>query len=217
MNRRSFVLGVSALGLVGFTGGAFAYRQAVAAAARDAASRVSAALFRDHAPIIGPADAKVTIIEFFDPSCEACRAMYPYVKQIMAAHEGKVRLVLRYAALHPGSDEAVRILEASRKQDKFQAVLDALIEKQPEWAQDGSPNLARAWQIAGEVGLDQAKARADGALPEVDAILKQDAADVQSVELRGTPTFYVNGKPLLELGPQQLYDLVTAEVAAAET
>lgn len=215
MNRRSFVLGVSALGLVGFTGGTFAYREAVAVAARDAASKVSAALFRDHAPIIGPADAKVTIIEFFDPSCEACRAMYPYVKQIMAAHEGKVRLVLRYAALHPGSDEAVRILEASRKQDKFQVVLDALIEKQPEWAQDGSPKLERAWQIAGEVGLDLTKARADGALPEVDAVLTQDAADVQAVELRGTPTFYVNGKPLLELGPQQLYDLVTAEVAAS--
>lgn len=214
MNRRSFVLGVSALGLVGFTGGTFAYREAVAAAARDAAAKVSAALFRDHAPIIGPVDAKVTIIEFFDPSCEACRAMYPYVKQIMAAHDGKVRLVLRYAALHPGSDEAVRIIEASRKQDKFQVVLDALIEKQPEWAQDGSPNLERAWQIAGEVGLDLTRARADGALPEVDAVLTQDAADVQAVELRGTPTFYVNGKPLLDLGPQQLYDLVTAEVVA---
>lgn len=141
--------------------------------------------------------------------------MYPYVKQIMAAHEGKVRLVLRYAALHQGSDEAVRIIEASRKQDKFQPVLDALMEKQPEWAQDGSPNLERAWQIAGEAGLDLTRARADGALPEVDAVLKQDAEDVQAVNLRGTPTFYVNGKPLLDLGPQQLYDLVTAEVAAA--
>ena len=130
-------------------------------------------------------------------------------------HEGEVRLVLRYAALHEGSDEAVGIIEAARKQDKFLPVLDALMEKQPEWAQDGAPNLARAWEIAGEAGLELTKARADAALPEVAALLAQDAKDVQAVNLRGTPTFFVNGKPLTEFGPQQLYELVTSEVMAA--
>lgn len=216
MKRRDFVMGGTALGFLAFAGGAFAYREAVAAAAREAAAKAQAALFRDHAPIIGPVDAPVTITEFFDPSCEACRAFYPIVKQIMGLHEGKVRLVLRYAALHQGSDEAVGIIEAARKQDKFLPVLDALMEKQPEWAQDGAPNLARAWEIAGEAGLELTKARADAALPEVAAILAQDAKDVEAVNLRGTPTFFVNGKPLTEFGPQQLYELVTSEVVATQ-
>ena len=42
--------------------------------------------------------------------------------------------MLRYTVFHQGSDEAVRILEVARMQDKFEQVLDALLEKQPAWA-----------------------------------------------------------------------------------
>jgi len=54
-------------------------------------------LVRMHTPIIGPQNAPVTIVEFFDPACETCRAFYPIVKQIMAQHPDKV---LR-CAMHP--------------------------------------------------------------------------------------------------------------------
>lgn len=215
MNRRSFVLGVSAFSALAFVGGTFAYREAVASAAREAASKLGVALYRDHAPVIGPVEAKVTITEFFDPSCEACRAFYPVVKQIMDAHPGKVRLVLRYAALHEGSDEAVRILEAARAQDKFIPVLEGLLAQQPDWAVHGAPDMEKAWTIAGSAGLDLTKARTDATSDAVDAVLKQDAEDVTAVGLTQTPTFFVNGKPLTDYGPQQLYDLVTTEVVAA--
>ena len=214
MNRRAFVLGVTAASVVTFAGGTLAYREAVASAARDAAARLGSALYRDHAPIIGPVDAKVTVTEFFDPSCEACRAFYPIVKQIMDMHAGKVRLVLRYAALHEGSDEVVRILEAARLQDKFLPVLEALLAQQPEWAVHGAPDIEKAWSIAGSAGLDVAKARSDATSEAIAAVLALDAQDVTAVGLTQTPTFFVNGKPLTDFGPQQLYDLVTAEVAA---
>ena len=72
------------------------------------------ALVRFHSPTFGPADAPVIIVEFFDPSCEACRAFYPIVKQILAEYPGQVRLVLRYTMFHQGSEEVSRILEAAR-------------------------------------------------------------------------------------------------------
>jgi protein-disulfide isomerase len=215
MNRRHFVLGVTAGAFVAYGLGAVAYREAIATATREAAVKVSAALYREHAPVIGPADAKVTITEFFDPSCEACRAFYPIVKQIMGAHEGKVRLVLRYAALHEGSDEVVRIIEAARLQDKFAPVLEALLAQQPEWAVHGAPDLEKAWSIAGTAGLDVARAKIDIGSDGIKAVLTQDAADVAAVGLTQTPTFFVNGRPLTEFGPRQLYDLVTSEVMAA--
>jgi protein-disulfide isomerase len=215
MNRRNFVLGVTATAFVAFGLGAVAYREAVAASAREAAAKASAALYREHAPVIGPTDAKVTITEFFDPSCEACRAFYPIVKQIMGMHEGKVRLVLRYAALHEGSDEVIRIIEAARLQDKFTPVLEALLDQQPEWAVHSAPDLEKAWSIAGSAGLDLVRAKADSQSDGINAVLVQDAADVTAVGLTQTPTFFVNGKPLTEFGPQQLYDLVTSEVTAA--
>ncbi|MFB1030909.1 MAG: thioredoxin domain-containing protein, partial [Thauera sp.] len=80
-------------------------------------------LVRMHTPIIGPQNAPVTIVEFFDPACETCRAFYPIVKQIMAQHPDKVRLALRYAPFHHGSDQVVKLIEAARKQGLYTPVL----------------------------------------------------------------------------------------------
>jgi hypothetical protein len=66
----------------------------------------------------------------------------------------QVRVVLRYTVFHEGLDEAVRILQAVRMPDKFEPVLDALLEQQPGWAVHGSPQMDVAWEIAGAAGLD---------------------------------------------------------------
>ncbi len=174
------------------------------------------ALVRPHSPVIGPAEAPVTIVEFFDPSCEACRAFHPVVKHILAQFPKDVRLVLRYTPFHQGSDEAVRILEASRAQGKFEAALDALFEKQEEWAAHGAPDLERAWAIAGEAGVDLESAKAAAKSPAIDAVLKQDVADVASMAVKQTPTFFVNGRPLTEFGAEGLRALVQREVDRAK-
>ncbi|MAI31017.1 MULTISPECIES: thioredoxin domain-containing protein [unclassified Marinobacter] len=171
-------------------------------------------LVRDYSPIIGPEDAPVTIVEFFDPSCEGCRAMHPYVKQIQAAYPEKVRLVLRYVLFHKGSEEAVRILETAREQKVYKPVLDAVMEAQPQWHDD--PDIKAAWDAAKSAGLDVEAARASMNSPEIDGIIQQDAADVKGVGISGTPTFYVNGEKLSRLGPQELYDLVTSKVESSK-
>lgn len=210
MNRRAIVIGTIAIAAAAFAGVAAWYPQTTGAGDPQEESN----LVRTHSPVIGPADAPVTIVEFLDPSCEACRAFYPLVKQTMGAFPNETRLVIRYAPLHEGSDEAVRILEAARLQDKYVPVLEKLFFEQPQWAVHGAPNLEKAWGFAGEAGLDLTKARADARSPEITAILEQDMADMQAVNLQGTPTFFVNGKPLPSFGPQQLYDLVASEVTA---
>jgi protein-disulfide isomerase len=151
-----------------------------------------------------------------DPSCETCRAFYPIVKKIMAAYPDDVRLVLRHMPFHEGSDEAVRILEASRRQGKFEPVLEAIFVRQPEWAVHGAPVLEAARSIAAEHGVDIPRAREFAFTDEVTAILDQDAADVKTLQIGQTPTFFVNGKPLKEFGAQQLYELVRSEVEAAK-
>lgn len=212
MNRRTIVLGTIILAAGAFVAGA-AYYPRLKEAAPPAESST---LVRPHSPVIGPADAPVTIVEFLDPSCEACRAFYPIVKQIMEAYPGKTKLVIRYAPIHEGSDVAVTIVEAARIQDKFLPVLEKLLFEQPAWAVHGQPDMEKAWSLAGEAGLDVAKAKIDAKSPGVVAVLNQDTADMNAINLEGTPTFFVNGKPLTSFGPQQLQDLVAAEVKAAE-
>jgi protein-disulfide isomerase len=209
MNRRAIVIATALVALCVFAGAAFLYQRGEQS---PAPSLSDDTLVRPHSPIIGPQAAPVTIVEFFDPACEACRAMYPYVKQILAEYPTQVRLVVRYTPLHTGSDEAVRILEAARAQGQFDTVLEVLLARQPEWASHHAPNLKEAWELAALAGLDIERARRDAFTPAVDRVLEQDGADVRANAVRRTPTFLVNGKPLTSFGPQQLYELVTAEV-----
>ena len=215
MNRRTLVISTAFAAVAVFAGGAALY-SGKPVQVPPATPVADDTLVGMHSPVMGPVTAPVTIVEFFDPSCEACRAFYPIVKQMMAQTGDDVRLVLRYTPMHQGSDEAVRILEAARKQNLFQPVLEALLARQPEWAVHGAPDIDKAWQIAAVGGFDKAKARQDAVSSAVDAVLAQDIADVKANNVRQTPTFFVNGKPLTEFSPQGLYRLVEAELKAAK-
>lgn len=169
-------------------------------------------LVRMHTPIIGPQNAPVTIVEFFDPACETCRAFYPIVKQIMAQHPDKVRLALRYAPFHHGSDQVVKLIEAARKQGLYTPVLEALLAAQPEWADHAAPNIGIAFEAAARAGLDMERARQDMETPEIQAVLAQDIEDLTALQVSKTPTFFVNGRSLPSFGPEQLTRLVAEEV-----
>ncbi|MEQ1883353.1 MAG: DsbA family protein, partial [Burkholderiales bacterium] len=129
---------------------------------------------------------------------------------------GRVNLVLRYAALHKGSEEAVKILEAARMQkDMYWPVLEAMLAAQPVWASHDRPQPGLIWDYIKETGIDIAKAKADMNDPRIVQILKQDMADVATLKVTGTPTFFVNGKPLIDFGPDQLKNLVDKEARGA--
>lgn len=213
MNKRVAVITVAALSLIGFAAAGAFYSRSSEDAKISVAVPAANILVRPHSPVLGRQNAPVTIVEFFDPSCEACRAMHPVVKQIMARYPDDVRLVLRYAPLHQGSEAAIRLLEAARAQGVLEPVLEAVLAAQPEWHDDAS--AARAWDAAAGAGLDVEQARKIMMSPQITANLNQDVADMQAVGVRGTPTFFVNGKPLPSFGPDPLIEMVAAEVAAA--
>ncbi len=214
MNRRNLILGIGAVAVAGFGLSAMIYRGSNKPAAGPAVE--SNMLVRPHAPVLGPANAPVTIVEFFDPACETCRAMYPVVKKIMADNPETVRLVIRYAPFHKGSDEAVRILESARKQGMYVKIKEALLAAQPEWADHGRPQIEKAWAAAGAAGLNVDAARKAMMAADITAVLTQDMADIREAKVRQTPTFFVNGKPLPSFGVRQLVELVQSEVAAAK-
>ncbi len=217
MSRRILILAVVALAVSGFAGATwYVNRPAPVAEVDPVAPEVAEALVRSHSPIIGPVDAPVTIVEFFDPACEACRAFYPIVKDIMAREGDNVRLVLRYTPFHRGaSEEAIRVLEAARMQGVFEPVLEAILGEQQRWATHGAEATGELLAIAGAVGLDLEAAQSQLLFPGTMGIINQDREDVEAMGVKGTPTFYVNGKPLEPFGEAELRALVAAEVEAA--
>ncbi len=213
MTRRNLIVSLTAVvALAAFATAAVLYKRND----REQAAKQAAAQFdvmvREHSPIFGPANAPVTIVEFFDPACEACRAFYPHVKQILAAHPQDARLAMRYVPFHGEPSLAgVRILEAARQQNLFVPVLEALLESQQVWANHGNPAPEQAWEFARAAGLDLEKAKAYVATGAVDKLLEQEVADLTAVGVRQTPTFFVNGKPLEEMDPRVLLEMVGSE------
>ena len=215
-HRKLIIFLVLGMAFVAFLVGVNLYQSRVQSAQELQVAGQAERMVRMHSPVIGPREAPVTIVEFFDPACETCRAFYPIVKQIMAQHPDKVRLALRYAPFHHGSDQVVKLIEAARKQGLYTPVLEALLATQPEWADHAAPNIGIAFEAAARAGLDMGRARQDMETPEIQAVLAQDIEDLTALQVSKTPTFFVNGRSLPSFGPEQLARLVAEEVAKVQ-
>lgn len=166
----------------------------------------------DHSPVFGDPSAKIIITEFLDPECESCRRFYPKVKKLLEMYDGKVKLVVRYAAFHRNSKHAIKVLEATRNQGKYWESLGLLFDYQPGWASHHNPQPKLVFKYLSELGLDIDKLKKDMHAPSIDKIIEEDAKDLKELKVRGTPTFFVNGKPLEKFGIAFLYSAVDAEV-----
>lgn len=169
---------------------------------------------RDHSPTLGSDDAKVYLVEFMDPACETCAAFAPFVKKIMNANPGKIKLVLRYAPFHDGADNFVKIVEAARMQGKYWETLDIMFKSQHIWASHHNWQPEKLWQFLPQVGLDIERLKKDMQDPAIAKIIEQDMADVKALNVQKTPGYFVNGKPLQTFGYQQLYELIQGELNA---
>jgi protein-disulfide isomerase len=167
---------------------------------------------RDHSQTLGSDDAKVYLIEFMDPACETCAAFSSFVKQMIVTNPGKIKLVVRYAPFHEGADYFVKILEAAKKQEKYWETLNVMYKSQPYWASHHNPQPQKIWQFLPQAGVDVEQIRRDMDDPAIAKLIDQDLADAKTLNVRKTPGFFVNGKPLQTFGSKQLLHLVQSEL-----
>lgn len=172
----------------------------------------SKTLERDGAPVKGPQDARVTIVEFFDPACGTCADFYPLVKKLIDQYPGQVRVMMRYAPLHAGSDQVVKLLEAAHLQGKFWETLELLFANQRRWVANHVSQPLRARSLMNGLAMDHARLDIDMNLPEVARAIQQDVEDGQSLKVQATPEFFVNGRPMPSFGYKQLSQLVKQAV-----
>ena len=171
-----------------------------------------AALASEHSPTLGDADAKVHIVEFLDPACGTCALFYPMVKGWMAEVPGDIRLTIRHLPFHDGVDYVVKILEASRNQDKYWETLETLLATQQQWVQNHVVQPERVLPAIASVGLDVEQLEADMNSPEVLQRMEKDLADSKALKVVATPEYFVNGRQLPSFGQEQLANLVREEL-----
>ena len=212
---RNVVIGSIAVLLLALGGWALLHKGGEKQSSGQVDTHRGSALASTQAPTLGEATAKVHIVEFLDPACETCAEFFPIAKQYMADNPGKIRLSVRHVAFHDGSEYAVRVLEASRKQDKYWQTLEALLASQHQWAPNhvAQPDLI-VRSIAG-VGMNIDQLLADVNAPEVTQRIEQDRNDAMVLKVTATPEYFVNGRPMPSFGEQQLRTLIKDALADA--
>ena len=164
------------------------------------------------APVRGPADAILTIVEFGDFQCPFCLRAAPILRDLLARYPADVRLVWMDSPLssHPEGRPAAVVARAAHAQGKFWAMHDALFEAQRALGRETYERLAR------EQHLDLARFHADLGSDRLGKAVLQQAAIGARLGVIGTPVFFVNGKRLRTFrSPDDLRALVERELQSA--
>jgi protein-disulfide isomerase len=213
MTRKSIFIAVAGILVLAFVTAALIYRNHQSSLPGVPGVSDQAVYERAGAPLEGPTDARVTIVEFFDPACGTCADFYPLVRQLMDRYPGKVRVMMRYAPLHSGSDQVVKMLEAAHLQGKFFPALELLFSNQQRWVVNHVSQPDRALGILMGMALDHDRLKADMNGPAVTQAIDEDIRAGKALGVQATPEFFVNGRPLPEWGYEQLERLVERTVA----
>jgi protein-disulfide isomerase len=215
MNRKIiFVSGIALLLLI-FVVATVLYQNQKSSVKGSNLSKNQSALERDGAPVKGPLDARVTIVEFFDPACGTCANFYPLVKKLVDQYPGKVKVVMRYAPLHTGSDQVVKMLEAAHRQGKFWQSLELLFSNQHRWVSNHESQPMQARGLLNGLPLDHDRLDAEMNGSEINNVIQQDMESGQVLNIRATPEFFVNGRAMSSFGYKQLSQLVKDAVDEA--
>ena len=139
-------------------------------------------------PYMGSDKPKVTIIEFFDYNCGYCKKSLDAVAELLRT-EYDLKISFRdYPILSPSSRVAAKAALAAREQGKYFVFHSALMSMQ------GNLNEKTIFSIANDLGLDIKKLKIDMENSQIEKILADNERVAKKLNIRGTPTFIINGK-----------------------
>lgn len=166
----------------------------------------------DKGPSKGPAGAPVTVIEFFDYNCPFCQKGAEVSDKILAAYPGKVRIVSKQLPLpmHPNAAKAAEALLCAHEQGKFWPLRQELFGA--SWGKQTSEDLKAASKKA---GLDASKFNACLDSSKMRPAVEEDVRVATALGRTGTPTFFINGTPVVGAQPFESFKKVIDEKLAA--
>jgi protein-disulfide isomerase len=145
-------------------------------------------------PVAGNADAKVTLTEFSDFQCPACGTSYPVVKSLVEKYGKDFRLEFKHfplTTIHRNAYNAALAAECANDQSKFWEMHDKLFENQNSLAE------ADLKKYAQDLNLDTAKFNACLDSRAKKGVVDADIKEANAKKLSGTPTFLLNGQPVV--------------------
>ena len=139
-------------------------------------------------------EPRVTVVEFSDIQCPACKATEPIAVELRKT--AGVKFVYRHFPLitvHKNAWKGAQALEAARLLGKGWEMMEVMFDKQTEWSDLGSPEDTFAKYAVG-LGLDEKAFNDKQKGDETDKLVGEDSSFGNRLKLSGTPTFFVNGE-----------------------
>ncbi|MEO6954817.1 MAG: thioredoxin domain-containing protein, partial [Polyangia bacterium] len=164
-------------------------------------------------PIKGASNAKVTIVQWSDFQCPFCSRVEPTVDQIMKTYGKDVRVVWRNNPLpfHQNATPAAEAAMEAHAAGKFWKMHDIMFKNQQ------ALDRASIEKYAAEAGVDVEKVKSAIDTNRYAASIKADQADAEKFGARGTPAFFINGRPLSGAQPFEAFKkIIDEELANAD-
>lgn len=160
---------------------------------------------------LGNTQAPVTLVEFGDFECPHCGRAHTLVQRLLKEKGDAIQFVFRHFPLqeiHPNAYPAALAAEAAGRQDKFWPMHDLIFENQQRLSTSLFPDLATGLK------LDLKAFGTDWKAEEIQGKVEQDFESGVRSGVNGTPTFFINGMPVLTYDEtyESLLDAVEAKI-----
>jgi protein-disulfide isomerase/plastocyanin len=165
-------------------------------------------LVTEHTYTLGNSNAPVTLVEFSDYQCPACKAYEPIVREISSKYSDKLRVAYRHFPLpqHPFAFDAAKAAQAAGEQGMFWQYSTVLFENNEKLTKDDLVKYAQ------QAGLDVAKFENDFNSERIRQMVTEDYQTATRLNLPGTPTFFLNGKLINVSSPVDLENQIVSEL-----
>jgi protein-disulfide isomerase len=168
------------------------------------------------APILGNANAPVTIVEYADFECPVCRNLHDMLRGILPNYPGKVRLVFKdfpIDQLHPWARTAATAGRCAyqQKPEAFWKLYDLIYDNQEVISAEDA--WTKMLDYAGQSGLDTGTFKTCLASPEAAAAVNASHANGETLEVNSTPTVFVNGRRMVGADQHILEQYINYELA----
>ncbi|PSN14524.1 protein-disulfide isomerase [filamentous cyanobacterium CCP5] len=163
-------------------------------------------------PTKGAADAPVTLIKFSDFQCPYCALAAEQMHDFVGSHEDEMRYVYKHLPLtqiHPEALPSAKAAWAAGQQGQFWAYHDALFANQAQLGE------ALYVKIATDLGLDLDRFNRDRASDAAQAAIDADVDLARALDIRGTPTFLMNGLLIPGGAPPEFFEEALRRMQAA--
>lgn len=155
-----------------------------------------------NAPFVGPEEAKVTVVEFFDFSCGYCKRIAPAIEKVIADNTDVKFVFKPLSFVSPVSAYQAKAAMAMNEQGKFVEFYKAVMEEKGRMTEE------KVNEIAEKVGADMDKYKKDLASDEVAKKLNEISELSHNIQVRGVPSIMINGESVRAITSEELQEAI---------